>query len=251
MCPKLDIFKEMVRANRRQLELDKLYSPERCYFSPLYYAQYQITLPLIKKYVRGCLIDLGCGDMPFREEMEQYVVRYDSLDFFPRNDEVTYISNIQNMDIIPDKSYDSAICLEVLEHIADPFQAVCEIYRILAPQGIGVISVPHLSRLHEEPHDYYRYTKYGLKYMFERAGFRIIELRHRGGIFSFLGHQLSTIILGVSWGTPILRNLFWFANSWLVVRICFYLDRLMDQSGILPAGYTIVVKKLESKEYMA
>jgi SAM-dependent methyltransferase len=237
------MLKEWIRANRKRLEHDILNTSRRPFFSPVYYAQYRVTLPLLKKFSGGRLIDLGCGDMPFRQQLSSQLEAYDSLDFFPRSNQVTYVGDIQHMDMIPASTYDTAICLEVLEHIGDPFMAVREIQRILKAGGVLIVSVPHLSRLHDEPHDYYRYTRHGLRYLLEQNGFSIQVLEQRGGLFSFLGHQVSTVALGLVWRVPLLQQVAWFLNSWLIVRGADLLDRRLDRSGIFALGYTAVASK--------
>ena len=236
-------MREWIRVNRKRLEHDLLNTSQRPLFSPVYYGQYHVTLPLLKKFAHGRLIDLGCGDMPFQDLLAGQIESYDSLDFFPRNDRVTYVGDIQHMDMIPSNTYDTAVCLEVLEHIADPFMAMREIHRILKVGGVLIASVPHLSRLHDEPHDYYRYTQHGLRYLLEQNGFSIQILTRRGGLFSFLGHQVSTLILGLVWRIPVLRQLAWFLNSWLVVRGADLLDHYLDRSGVFALGYTVVASK--------
>lgn len=240
---KLPNWKKHIGENRRHLESDLLSSPRRRFFSPVYYGQYRVTLPLVRQFARGRLLDLGCGDSPYKDEFIDCVTKYDTLDFFPRNSNITYLSDIQNMPAVPSEGYDSAICLEVLEHIPDPFRAAREIYRILAPGGVLIASVPHLSRLHDEPYDYYRYTKYGITHVLEQAGFTIIHLTPRGGLFSFLGHQVSTILLSTVWHLPFVRRILWFLNSWFITRLCYMLDTTLNQSGIFAAGYTVVATK--------
>ncbi len=239
----MSYLKKKLQSNRRKIELDLLSSPKRLYFSPVYYGQYKITLPLAKQYAKGYFLDLGCGDLPFKNELVELVAYYDTLDFFPRTDALTYIEDIQNMTTVPSERYNSAICLEVLEHVPDPFRAVREIYRVLAQESVLIISVPHLSRLHDEPHDYYRYTRYGVRYLLEQAGFKVIHLVERGGLFSFLGHQVSTFILGMIWSVPIIRHIAWFLNAWLVTRLCHQLDQWFPQSGVFALGYTVVASK--------
>ncbi len=236
-------WKERLRANRRRLELDLLHSDNRCLYSPLYYAQYRVTLPLIRKYVKGKLIDLGCGDAPFKRKIEGLVTRYDTLDLFPRRTELTYVSDIQDMPAVPSASYNSAICLEVLEHVADPFRAIREIYRILAPGGVLIASAPHLSRLHDPPHDYFRYTNFGLQSMLEQVGFRIVCIRQRGGLLSFLGHQISTILLAFVWNREWIRKVVWVVNSWLIAKACFVLDEMLSLDEEFAAGYVVVAVK--------
>lgn len=233
-------IRERVRRNRHSIERELYTSPRRRFFSPAYYSQYEVTVPLIRRFVRGRLIDLGCGSMPYRALIADRVSAYDGLDFFHDSPEVTYRGDIQDMSMIESESYDSAICLEVLEHVLDPFRAAREIYRILKRDGVLILSVPHLSRLHSEPHDYYRFTRYGLRYLLENAGFTIQSLEKRGGLFSFLGHQLATLLLGIVWTIPVLKSVIWFMNSWLITRACYKIDQILDTSGIYAMGYTVV-----------
>jgi SAM-dependent methyltransferase len=240
-------FKEYLRASRHRLENDLGTDPRRRFFSPAYYSQYLVTVPLLRQYARGKLIDLGCGSMPYRQFIELQVSAYDSLEFFPSNVPVTYVGDMQAMPMIPDASYNTAISLEVLEHVPDPFRAVREVYRILKHDGIFIVSVPHLSRLHMEPHDYYRYTQYGVRRLLESAGFELIVLEKRGGLFSFLGHQVATIVLGVCWGVPVLKTIAWFLNSWLITRLSYQLDQWLDPSGVYAMSYTAVAMKAQAK----
>jgi 2-polyprenyl-3-methyl-5-hydroxy-6-metoxy-1,4-benzoquinol methylase len=54
--------------------------------------------------------------------------------------------NIDQEDFpLEPESYDTAVCVEVLEHLYDPEHALKEIYRILHPGGRAVITVPNLA----------------------------------------------------------------------------------------------------------
>jgi len=234
---------EFLRKNRQRIELDLIDSPSRHLFSPVALSQQNVTFPMVKKYANGRLIDLGCGFMPYKKALAGQIEIYDSLDLFPKTPEVTYTADIQDMRVIQDCVYDSALCIEVLEHVPDPLRASREISRILKPEGYLILSVPHLSRLHEEPYDFYRFTKYGLQVILEQAGFRIVDLRARGGLLSFIGHQVSTIFLGFAWGIPVVKDIAWFLNSWLVTRPCYFLDRSLWPNGVFAQGYSVVAQK--------
>lgn len=65
---------------------------------------------------------------------------YHSTDLYMNN--VTFISDIQNMKDIKDESYDYFICSHVLEHVKDDKKAMAELYRILKQDGIGLFLVP-------------------------------------------------------------------------------------------------------------
>ena len=88
-----------------------------------------------------------------------------------------YVLDIQNMYLINDEEVDVVFCLEVLEHVQNPFKAVSEIYRILKPGGVIIGSVPFVFPIHDEPDDYFRYTKYGISYLFR--DFKCLKLVER------------------------------------------------------------------------
>ena len=95
---------------------------------------------------------------------------------------IDFEADAQDMSgVIASDRYDTVLFLEVLEHVPNPFKVVAELFRILRSGGKVILSVPHLSRLHEEPYDFYRYTKYGLRHLFEEAGFKDIQIIPRGG----------------------------------------------------------------------
>jgi len=239
------VVQALIQRNRQALERDLADSPEKRHFSPAAYSQYAVTLPLLLRHARGRLIDLGCGDMPFRSFVRGQVSGYDSLDLYPRRPDVTYVGDVQDMAVVPSAAYDTALCVEVLEHVPDPFRAAREIHRILRPGGVLVMSVPHLSRLHDEPHDYYRYTRHGVRHLLEQAGFELLELERRGGLLSFIGHQVSTTLLGLTWGVPGLRQAAWLLNRWLVVALSSWLDARLDRAGLFALGYSVAARKPE------
>jgi SAM-dependent methyltransferase len=232
-----------LRANRKKIEQDLSNSSQWQYFSPVFYAQYKAVLPVIGRCVKGKMIDLGCGRMPFENLLVNKATVYHTLDLWPHSEKVTYIGDIQDMSMIASASYDSAICLEVLEHVPKPSHAISEIHRILRPGGILIISVPHLSRLHDEPYDYFRFTKHGLRYLLENEGFEVSEIKKKGGVLTFLGHQISTILLSTVWPVPGLRQVAWFWNKWLITQLCYGMDRLFDGSGAFALGYVGVARK--------
>ncbi len=234
----------LIEINRRHIEKDLARSSKRWYFSPENYSQYRCTLPMLEKHARGKVIDLGCGEMALQSVIQSLGLEYDGLDLIPSSDEVTIEANIQDMSMISDQSYDTAICLQVLEHVPNPQKAVREIFRILKTGGPLILSIPHLSRIHDEPNDFQRYTEYGIRFLLEEAGFHIEEILTRGGLFSFLGHQVSSIIVPLVWRVPLLKDLIFAINSILVTHACYYLDRILTPSRhYFPLGYTVLATK--------
>jgi SAM-dependent methyltransferase len=82
---------------------------------------------------------------------------------------------------LPDGHFDHVLCMEVLEHVRDPFQAAHHLHRILKPGGRLLLSTPYLFPTHDAPYDNFRYTQFGLQELFKR--FRIDTLIARTDIF--------------------------------------------------------------------
>lgn len=75
---------------------------------------------------------------------------------------VDVVLDLQNIQL-PSESVGTIICMEVLEHVERPFDAMKEIYRILKPGGLVIISSPMKLRIHGSPYDYWRFTPEGFK----------------------------------------------------------------------------------------
>lgn len=243
----MSLISGWLRKNRAQIDEDIQTLEARQYISPAFYAQYASLPALFRRYLAGRVIDLGCGTMPFRPELGRAVTLYHAIDIAPRAANIHLVGDIQNLGMIKAESYEGALCLEVLEHLPEPARALSEIWQVLAPGGILILSVPHLSRLHEIPHDYYRFTHYGLTALLTQAGFEIVELHQKGGLFSFLGHQLSTLLLGLAWSLPGLRQLAWHINRWVITIGCHLLDARLDHAGTFALGYIAVARKPPSE----
>ncbi|NLD73628.1 MAG: class I SAM-dependent methyltransferase [Chloroflexi bacterium] len=237
------MLSELFKRNRRLLN-ESIQDPRRrTYISPAVYATDRALLPALAEHARGVLLDVGAGDVPYRSLLAGQVDRHDTFDVEHRTDALTYVGDIHDMHMVADNAYDTVLCLSVLEHVREPFRAIGELARILRPGGRLILTVPHLSRLHEEPHDYFRYTQYGLRSLLESAGLEEISIGAAGGLFAFLGHQVSTVLLCSVWHVPLLRGLAYWLNKWLVVRPIHWLDARLDRRRIFALGYVCVAAK--------
>ncbi len=91
-----------------------------------------------------------------------------------------------------DHSFEAIICLDVLEHVSNPFKAVKEIKRVLKPSGKLLLSVPFLSQYHgkggssqshEDYPDFWRFTHQGLQLLFD--DFQSVEVFPLDGPIEF------------------------------------------------------------------
>jgi SAM-dependent methyltransferase len=237
--------KFQIKNLRNNLEKDLSKSNLRKLVSPIIYSQYETTVPLTQKHIRGNLIDIGCGYSPYKNLLINYVLSYEGIDRHAYNEDVTFVGDFLEDFPSLENMYDCAISFEVLEHISNTDLFLQQVHKILKPHGKIIISVPHLSRLHEEPYDFFRFTKYGLEEIFSRNDFVILQIEKKGSIFSFLGHQFSTIFVSIFWLFPVIRYFALFINFVFITLPCFWIDKIIDRNGLFAQGYVVVAKKNE------
>jgi SAM-dependent methyltransferase len=88
------------------------------------------------------------------------------------------------------ESFDACLNVVTLEHLREPLRALEEMRRALKPGGRLLLAAPQEWEVHQAPHDYFRYTGYGLRYLLEQAGFVQIEIRPVGGYFRLIARRL-------------------------------------------------------------
>jgi len=91
---------------------------------------------------------------------------------------------------LADGSFDAALNIVTLEHVRDPAAVLREIARTLRPDGPLLIVVPFEWEVHQEPHDYFRFTRYGLEHLLDGAGFGGLDIQPVGGYFRLLSRRL-------------------------------------------------------------
>ena len=87
-------------------------------------------------------------------------------------------------------AFDACLNIVTLEHVPEPATALRETARSLKPGGRLLLVVPHQWEVHQPPHDYYRYTRFGVHYLLQRGGFEEIKVEAMGGLFRMLGRRV-------------------------------------------------------------
>ena len=132
------------------------------------------------KYMRGVVMDFGCGAKPYRGLFTN-CVKYIGLD----TDISGHSHNGEDVDVkydgknIPfgENEIDSIFSSEVFEHVEDIHSIMDELHRVLKPGGYMLITAPFVWNEHEIPYDFRRFTSYGIRKIVKKSGFDIIQSR--------------------------------------------------------------------------
>jgi ubiquinone/menaquinone biosynthesis C-methylase UbiE len=169
----------------------------------------------VARAVRACaggrLLDVGCGTRPFADLLEAHSdrslgIEIDRGRFGLKSNSaegmIACSGGEQPMSLpdawasglhLPfhDGSFDTAVSFQVLEHVPQPARMLAEITRVLRPGGVLVLTAPHIWGIHEEPHDYYRFTPYGLRYLAETVGLRVHSVVPLAGFWVTMGARFT------------------------------------------------------------
>ena len=150
----------------------------------------------LQQYACGVLVDIGCGKKPYQTMTEGLVTTHIGLDHpgsFHSKSQVDILATAYETSLA-DNSVDTVLCTVVLEHLECPQDALNEFFRILKPGGYLILSAPLFWHLHEEPRDFYRYTKHGLSHLFTTADFEIVEIKPLSGFIVTFGQELVYVL---------------------------------------------------------
>ena len=146
----------------------------------------------VRDRFQGLVLDLGCGARPYQPLLGRNSRRWVGLDMPTPYSGPSSADAFGSALQIPFQSdrFDVVLCTEVLEHVTLPQALFDEAFRVIRPGGLLVLTVPQTCHLHEEPHDYWRFTKHGLRFCAERSGFQVAELEPMGGAVATVGQMI-------------------------------------------------------------
>lgn len=121
-----------------------------------------------------CVVDLGCGDAPYRPLFTNQGCRYLACDL----DGPVDVRILPGKPVdLPDESADGVVSFQVLEHVWDLDWYLGEALRLAKPGGWLLLSTHGVWLYHPHPCDYRRWTRDGLVRELEVRGFEIQAVR--------------------------------------------------------------------------
>jgi SAM-dependent methyltransferase len=148
--------------------------------NPFYFARKGLYdhISSLAGHISGKTLDVGCGQKPYEKlfRSSEYIgLEIDSPEN-RQNKKADFFYDGRKFPF-PDSEFDSVVINEVFEHVFNPSEFLIEINRVLKPEGKLLMTVPFCWDEHEQPHDYARYSSFGLMAIVEEHGFKVIEHR--------------------------------------------------------------------------
>jgi SAM-dependent methyltransferase len=190
----------------------------------------------LNEYACGDVLDVGCGNKPYKDifDSNSRITRYIGCDIVQSSSRsVDVICEATKLDFEND-SFDTLFSSQTIEHVGDFQLMLNEANRVLKKDGYFILAGPMYWPLHEEPYDFYRFTKHGFEFSLKKAGFQITEILSCGGKWAMLGqviiHTLPKWMLKLRITRLAINTIF------------YYLDKkYFDDSNTM--NYVVVCKK--------
>jgi SAM-dependent methyltransferase len=178
-------------------------------------------------FVKGAVLDVGCGARPYEKTFFAGASNYVGMDYLSDRSRPDVISSALQIPF-RDESFDTVVSTEVLEHVPDPLRALREMRRVLKRGGFLVLSTPMYWPRHESPYDFFRYPYDGVLYLVKESGFELTKLYSRGRSYALLGQVLQQI-------HPVKAR----SINWLINRFFLWCDRHF-RHDVVTMGWTVV-----------
>ncbi len=166
---------------------------------------------LFPKYLKGKLLDLGCGFVPYYEFYKPFIddnVCVDWENSLHKNEYLDHACDLNQPLPFENECFDSILSTAVLEHLYNPKQFVKECTRILKQGGILILSSNFCYWEHEIPFDYFRYTQFFYKKIAEENNLEVLELHPVGDGIAVIADTLAKISFSLKHKNLIYRWLY-------------------------------------------
>lgn len=203
--------------------------------------------PFLARYATDIkVLDIGGGRAVTNHSYDDLFPNRQTFDIDPER-KPDVIGDAHNLPFEPN-SIPGIICTEVLEHLHTPQIAVDEMERVLMPGAKLILTTRFVFPIHDQPIDYFRFTKYGLQELFKK--WNIIEIVPETETFSAVGALIQRVafqtdLRGGKLSKAFLYILAWIFDhlNWLIIREYGNIKKDSQETNIMTTGYYIVVEK--------
>jgi SAM-dependent methyltransferase len=143
----------------------------------------------------GDVLDVGCGDKPHRDFFEE-AESYTGLDISGVEKDIEVCGSATKLPF-KDGSFDVFFSTQVLEHVPDPAAFFAEMARVLKDGGRAFVSTNQMYPIHEEPNDYFRFTRYGLRHLSREVGLTVDKVIEEGTLSMRVCCEINYILASV------------------------------------------------------
>lgn len=175
------------------------------FLNPFYIARKGLFVSISEMayHLHGRLLDVGCGTKPYQSifSVDEYIGIDIDSDTSRQRGCADYIYDGISFPF-EGNTFDSILCNQVLEHVFNPEDFVQELNRVLKPSGKLLLTVPFVWDEHEQPHDYARYSSYGLRALLEKHGLKVIEQKKLGADASIIFQLTNAYLYKVTQKAP-------------------------------------------------
>ena len=116
------------------------------------------------------------------------VTKVDILHRDEGNPRATIVADLTKGNDIPSNSFDCIVCTQVLHIIPELEEMIAQLYRILKPHGVLLVSVPHIAPCYPQYQELWRFTSEGLHLLLaKRFGAANVTVRPYGNSLTAVG----------------------------------------------------------------
>lgn len=146
-----------------------------------------------------------------------------------------------------DASFPTIVALEVLEHCHNPQQVIDEMFRLLTPGGRLILTTRFLFPIHDAPHDYFRFTRYGLQHLC--SAFSQVEIHEEVSTPATIAVLLQRLAYQCDWKLPLTKLGLLLAarliprNAPLLAAEFGDINKSQPEQGIMTSGYYLIATR--------
>lgn len=134
-------------------EIQTIENEERDAAALAHEAIHETAARILENLPRGSVLDVPAGEGALAARLQKLGFEVSCADLYPqifrlRNAEIRQ-ANLDSVLPYEDANFDYAVCVEGLEHIENPANAIREFSRVLKPNGQLVVSVPNIMNIEE------------------------------------------------------------------------------------------------------